>query len=119
MILFVEMEPHPHRVLHADAAEGGAGADLDGAHAQADGGPGHHAQFLPDRVQVFELESHQGDALGRGELDGLDAVFFRHVGQPAQQVEIGDNPAGNMGRNGVGFFVPLHNRALFPVNLQP
>ena len=87
--------------------------DLDGAHTQADGGPGHHAQVLPDRIQVFELESHQGDALGRGELGGLDAVFFRHVGQPPQQVKISDNAAGNMGRNGVGFLVPLHYGALF------
>jgi hypothetical protein len=80
---------------------------------QADGGPGHHAQVLPDRVQVFELESHQGDALRRGELHGLDAVFFRHVGQPPQQVEISNNPAGNMGRDGIGFLVPLQYRPLF------
>ena len=107
MVFFIQLQTHPDGVLHADAAKSGARANLDRTHAQPDRRARFHTQFVPDLIQVLFPDSHQGNALGRSNLDGLHVEFFRHIGQLPQQVNIRDNAPGDVGRDGEVYFIPL------------
>jgi hypothetical protein len=112
VILLVQLEADPHGILLTPLAEGRPRADLDTADTQTDGGAGLHAQVFPGAVDIVGVDSHNGDTLGRSELQGLGMVLFSHIRNLSQPRGIYD-PSGDMRGDGKRLFIPLNNGCLF------
>ncbi len=114
MIFFVQCHAHGKAVLLPQAAEGGAGARLNAPHAEACPRPLFHCEVLPEGLHILFLYSNKGYPRGAGEFHRGHIIFFRNIREPPQGFR-GDDPAGYVGSNGIGFFVALKDNSFFSV----
>ena len=112
MIALIQFHSNAQSILSTDLAKRGPGTCPDAANTESHSGSFVQFQIIPNRIKMFILETHNGNARCPGNLDGLSIIFFGNIGDPSKQIG-GDNTAGNMGSYRIGFIVTLQYRAFF------